>query len=165
MENKNTDVNASVDYQKLLNEETLQTLERMKMKESNKSKELSNKDVELTNLINNISKSLTNFDEANKQYDEIMADTGVRKEFVLFLTHNFTFLLQGLELTPLELKIKNLERQIIEMEEKNAKLKSFWLREQTYIVSMTQERQKQIYELNLIRKRNSIIIQGVQKTH
>lgn len=40
------------------------------------------------------------------------------------------------------------------MEEKNAKLKSFWLREQTYIVSKTQQRQKQIYELNLIRKRN-----------
>lgn len=84
MENKNTDICTSIDYQKALNEEALQNVNRLKMKENDKLKDLTNKDTELNDLLNNIARCLTKFDDATKQYDEIMEDTGVCKEFLLF---------------------------------------------------------------------------------
>ena len=59
----------------------------------------------------------------------------------------------------MDLKIGALERSIEEIEIKNQKLKQFWLRQEGNIVTLSQQRNTQTQELNLISKQITVMEQ------
>ncbi|RZC34989.1 coiled-coil domain-containing protein 40, partial [Asbolus verrucosus] len=61
--------------------------------------------------------------------------------------------------SPLEAKITTLEKNIEEMQEQNKKLQQFWLREQTNLLKISEQRQEQIQNNNLLRKQILILEQ------
>ncbi|XP_050303237.1 coiled-coil domain-containing protein 40 [Anthonomus grandis grandis] len=62
-------------------------------------------------------------------------------------------------ISPQELRIIALEKQIEETQDKIKNLQIFWLREQKNLLSVSKERQEQIHKLNLLRKQNLILEQ------
>lgn len=56
-------------------------------------------------------------------------------------------------LSPQEIKIKALEKNITETTEKCEKLQQFWLQQQTRTVQLTNQRNEQVHNINLMRKR------------
>lgn len=60
---------------------------------------------------------------------------------------------QGSTLSPQEIKVKTQEKNIIETVEYNKKLQKFWLREQGHICQLSEQRQNQLKEMNLLKKR------------
>lgn len=63
---------------------------------------------------------------------------------------------QGSVLSPQEIKYKTIEKNITETVEINKKLQKFWLREQGHICQLSEQRQEQIKEMNLLKKRTYI---------
>lgn len=61
--------------------------------------------------------------------------------------------------SPQELRIVTLEKQIEETQDKIKNLQIFWLREQKNLLNVSKERQEQLHKLNLLKKQNMILIQ------
>lgn len=59
--------------------------------------------------------------------------------------------------SPLQLRIVDLEKTNAEMQEKNDKLQSFWLARQNSNVKLTQQRNEQLKDISLLRKRASFV--------
>jgi hypothetical protein len=57
------------------------------------------------------------------------------------------------DLSPQELKIRALERNITETAEKSEELQQFWLRQQAHTVQLANQRNEQLCNINLLRKR------------
>lgn len=55
--------------------------------------------------------------------------------------------------SPLQLRIVELEKLNAEIQEKNDKLQSFWLVQQNNNVKLTQQRNEQLKDISLLRKR------------
>lgn len=51
-----------------------------------------------------------------------------------------------------------MEKQIAEGEEKNKNMQTFWIRQQSYVIELSEKNSKQMNEINLIRKRKYNII-------
>ncbi|XP_076235044.1 lethal (2) 41Ab [Calliopsis andreniformis] len=62
------------------------------------------------------------------------------------------------ELSPQDLKIITLQKNIQELLQNNQKAQQFWIRQQGFMVSLSQQRETQIQELNLLAK--EIMIMG-----
>lgn len=61
--------------------------------------------------------------------------------------------MQAQNLSPQEIKIKALEDNTAETREKCEELQQFWLRHQTHIVQLANQRNEQLHSINLMRKR------------
>ncbi|XP_015595584.1 coiled-coil domain-containing protein 40 [Cephus cinctus] len=77
----------------------------------------------------------------NKKIEEALATTG------------------GEEISPLDVKIMTLEKNIDEIEQKNQKSQNYWLRQEGYIVTLSQQRNMQLQEINLLNKQITIMEQ------
>jgi hypothetical protein len=62
-------------------------------------------------------------------------------------------LLLQADLSPQEMKIKDLEKNITETTEKCEELQQLWLRQQTRLVRLAHQRNQQLRNINLIHKR------------
>ncbi|XP_066154408.1 coiled-coil domain-containing protein 40-like [Euwallacea fornicatus] len=62
-------------------------------------------------------------------------------------------------ISPQELRMSTLEKQVLETQDCIKFLQAFWLREQKNLLRVSQERQEQLYQLNLLKKQNMILIQ------
>ncbi|XP_066257317.1 coiled-coil domain-containing protein 40 [Euwallacea similis] len=62
-------------------------------------------------------------------------------------------------ISPQELRIVTLEKQVLETQDCVKHLQIFWLREQKGLLRVSQERQEQLHQLNLLKKQNMILIQ------
>ncbi|CAG9768078.1 unnamed protein product [Ceutorhynchus assimilis] len=62
-------------------------------------------------------------------------------------------------LSPQEIRLNSLEKQIKETQDKIKDLQIFWMREERNVLSMSQEKQEQIQKLNLLKKENFILQQ------
>lgn len=60
--------------------------------------------------------------------------------------------------SPIELRITDLEKLNSEMQEKNEKLQSFWLTQQNNNVKLTTQRDEQLKEISLLRKREYLFL-------
>nr|CAD7570180.1 unnamed protein product [Timema californicum] len=56
-------------------------------------------------------------------------------------------------MSPEELKINNLNKKIDETTEQSKKLQQFWLRQQGHIVQLSHQRDEQLHEIDILRKR------------
>ncbi|RZF35959.1 hypothetical protein LSTR_LSTR005372 [Laodelphax striatellus] len=63
------------------------------------------------------------------------------------------------DLSPEELKLKELEKQISYTEEKTEGLQTFWIRQESHIVSLSQRRSKQLHDMNILRKQLLVLEQ------
>ncbi|XP_046470092.1 coiled-coil domain-containing protein 40 isoform X1 [Neodiprion pinetum] len=77
----------------------------------------------------------------NKRIEEALENTG------------------GEEISPLDLKILTLEKNIEETEQMNQKLQLHWLRQEGYMVNLTQQRNVQTQEMSLLAKQITIMEQ------
>ena len=60
-------------------------------------------------------------------------------------------------MSPLEVKILSLEKNIAETTAKSEKLQQFWLRQQGHLIALANQRNEQVHNINLMRKRKSFI--------
>ncbi|XP_015177941.1 PREDICTED: coiled-coil domain-containing protein 40 isoform X2 [Polistes dominula] len=65
----------------------------------------------------------------------------------------------GEEISPQDLKILTLEKNIQETEQNNQRAQQFWLRQQGYMVTLSQQRDEQLQQLNLLNKEVTIMKQ------
>lgn len=56
------------------------------------------------------------------------------------------------------MKILTLEKNIEDAKENIKQLQKFWLRQQGHVVSLSQQRQEQINDMNMLKKRTQIIL-------
>ncbi|XP_047359274.1 coiled-coil domain-containing protein 40 isoform X1 [Vespa velutina] len=69
----------------------------------------------------------------------------------------------GEEINPQDLKILTLEKNIQETEQNNQKAQQFWLRQQRYMVTLSQQRDEQLQQLNILNKEVMIMEQKNMK--
>ncbi|KAL0279683.1 UNVERIFIED_CONTAM: hypothetical protein PYX00_001184 [Menopon gallinae] len=65
---------------------------------------------------------------------------------------------------PGQARVAELEKLNSEMQEKNDKMQSFWLAQQNHNVKLTNQRNQQIKELNMLRKQLAVLEQKTLKT-
>ena len=69
------------------------------------------------------------------------------------------YFIQGVELGPLEIKIKSLQKSIDKENQLIIEQQGSWLREQGELVRLTKEKDSQTSNLNLMRKQLTIMSQ------
>lgn len=57
------------------------------------------------------------------------------------------------ELSPEEIKIRELEKNISELDDQSSELQQFWLRQESHIVTVSQNRTDLLQQLSVLRKR------------
>lgn len=65
----------------------------------------------------------------------------------------------GEEVNPLDMKIITLEKNIEELQQANKKSQHFWIRQEGYMITLSQQRDLQLQELNLLSKEIMIMDQ------
>lgn len=65
----------------------------------------------------------------------------------------------GEEISPLDLKIISLEKNIEEMQKNNQKAQQYWIRQEGHMITLSQQRDLQLQELNLLNKEIMIMEQ------
>lgn len=69
------------------------------------------------------------------------------------LRFNNFFIIQQSQLSPSELKIITLEKSLVDIQESIKEMQKFWLRGQGHLCHLSEERQEQIKENTLLKKR------------
>ena len=134
-ENKNASVMSDIEIQKLANFESQRYLVELEEQLRVLGKEADGYQEEMKQLELRIMKRQREVDMLNSKLQKMVEKSGV----------NYT--------SPLEIKITTLEKKIEEIQEHIKKLQQFWLREQSNLLRISEERQEQIQNNNLIRKR------------
>ncbi|CAL7949018.1 unnamed protein product [Xylocopa violacea] len=114
-------------------------LYELSQKNSRKEKQIDalQKDIKKHDIM--IQKAQTKLLEINKLIDQILPDIG------------------GEELSPQDLKIISLEGNIKKFEQNIKKTQQFWMRQQGFVVSLSEQRESQLRELNLLEKETMIM--------
>ncbi|XP_070155282.1 coiled-coil domain-containing protein 40 [Polyergus mexicanus] len=108
-------------------------------------------------------------DAKGKEIDEIQKeikkhDTTIERKRIKIITLNKTIeeiLSQtgGEEVNPLDMKIMTLEKNIEEIQQDIKKSQQFWIRQERHMISLSQQRDLQLQELNLFNKEIMIMEQ------
>lgn len=83
-------------------------------------------------------------------------------KYLYILTYSFLQILshrEDGEVNPLDMKIKTLEKNIEEIQQSNQKAQQLWIREEGYMITLSQQRDLQLQELNLLNKEIMIMEQ------
>ena len=64
-------------------------------------------------------------------------------------------------MSPLDLKVISLEKNIQELQQTIKKTQQFWLRQQGFVVSLSQQRESQLQQLNFLEKEVMIMGQKI----
>ena len=126
---------SDIEIQKLANFESQRYLVELEEQLRVLGKEADGYQEEMKQLELRIMKRQREVDMLNSKLQKMVEKSGV----------NYT--------SPLEIKITTLEKKIEEIQEHIKKLQQFWLREQSNLLRISEERQEQIQNNNLIRKR------------
>lgn len=65
----------------------------------------------------------------------------------------------GEEISPLDIKITSLEKNIEEVQRNNQKAQQYWVRQEGHMITLSQQRDSQLQELNLLNKEIMIMEQ------
>lgn len=106
-------------------------------------------------------------DQLNKKLELLISQAGVSSNptrnqlfTLMFEVLNYAFsFAQGVELGPLEIKIKSLQKSIDKENQLIVEQQGTWLREQGELVRLTKEKDSQTTNLNLMRKQLTIMAQ------
>ncbi|KYN21225.1 PREDICTED: coiled-coil domain-containing protein 40 [Trachymyrmex cornetzi] len=136
----------------------------------------SKKLLELEQLNSNISYEKADFEELlqnnnkkEKEIDEIQKeiknhDTAIERKQIKIVNLNKTIeeILshrENGEVNPLDMKIKTLEKNIEEIQQNNQKAQQLWIRQEGYMITLSQQKDLQLQELNLLNKEIMIMEQ------
>jgi hypothetical protein len=64
--------------------------------------------------------------------------------------------MQAADLSPQEMKMKALEESITETAERCEELQQSWLRQQTHVVQLANQRNEHLHNINLLRRRKEV---------
>lgn len=84
----------------------------------------------------------------------------IRWELVLILS----FILQGVELGPLEITINSLQKSIEARQQEIAELQQMWLRQQSELVQLTKDKDLQSVDVRKLKKQLTILSQKKIRT-
>lgn len=84
----------------------------------------------------------------------------IRWELVLILS----FILQGVELGPLEITINSLQKSIEARQQEIAELQQMWLRQQSELVQLTKDKDMQSVDVRKLKKQLTILSQKKIRT-
>lgn len=84
----------------------------------------------------------------------------IRLELVLILS----FILQGVELGPLEITINSLQKSIEARQQEIAELQQMWLRQQSELVQLTKDKDMQSVDVRKLKKQLTILSQKKIRT-
>lgn len=84
----------------------------------------------------------------------------IRWEFFLILS----FILQGVELGPLEITINSLQKSIEARQQEIAELQQMWLRQQSELVQLTKDKDMQSVDVRKLKKQLTILSQKKIRT-
>ncbi|XP_044759572.1 coiled-coil domain-containing protein 40 [Coccinella septempunctata] len=121
--------------------------------------ELSNLIKDLTSTKMQLEKELGDFQDKLKEYDNLI----VKRQRLIDKLNNkvmeMVTIIGGKEISPAEMKIKTLEKNIEDAKERIKELQTFWMREQRNVLSLSETRQQQIANNDLLRKQILILQQ------
>ncbi|XP_023727369.1 coiled-coil domain-containing protein 40 isoform X2 [Cryptotermes secundus] len=140
-ENQLTQARLDVEHQKGMNEQTSILLEELKKQVESKENDLQSMESDLRHSMLEAHKKQGALDSLQKKLEELTSKSGVE------------------DLSPQEMKIRDLERNITETAEKSEELQQFWLRQQAHTVQLANQRNEQLRNINLIRKQVLILDQ------
>ncbi|XP_022900304.2 coiled-coil domain-containing protein 40 [Onthophagus taurus] len=140
-ENKNAKILMDIESQKRFNAELESHLKELLVQQNEVEMKLNSVISQSEYLVNLTAKRERDVHVLNQKYEALMERAG------------------NVERSPHELKINALEQHIAEVQEKNKELQRFWLREQSHVVFLSEQRQQQIHDSNLLRKQTMILEQ------
>uniref|UniRef100_V9IH88 Coiled-coil domain-containing protein 40 n=1 Tax=Apis cerana TaxID=7461 RepID=V9IH88_APICE len=98
-----------------------------------------------------------NYKRKQKKYEAMIGKSQTKLLGINKLIEQILPSIGGEELSPQDLKIVSLEKNIQELQQNIKKAQQFWLRQQGFFVSLSQQRESQLRELNLLEKEIMII--------
>ncbi|XP_018330107.1 coiled-coil domain-containing protein 40 isoform X2 [Agrilus planipennis] len=140
-ENLNAKVLMEVETQKFLIEKIQQTINEVEKEQTSYDAEIKANKTLVTEIEGQFLKKRREINILTKKIETIMQQTG------------------GVEVSPLELKIQTLEKNLVDINEDIKQLERYWLREQAYIVGLTQKRQNQLRDINVMKKQIMLLTQ------
>ncbi|KAK2586864.1 hypothetical protein KPH14_009802 [Odynerus spinipes] len=115
--------------------------QELSQKNNEKEKDINELQKEIKKCDTTIGRKQMKIISLNKMIEQILASTG------------------GEEISPQDLKILTLEKNIQETEQNNQRAQQFWLRQQGYMVTLSQQRDEQLQQLNILNKEVMIMEQ------
>ncbi|XP_045477303.1 coiled-coil domain-containing protein 40 [Harmonia axyridis] len=106
-----------------------------------------------------LEKELSDFQDTLKDYDNLIVKRQRLTDKLNNKVMEMVTVIGGREISPAEIKIKTLEKNIEEAKEKIKELQMFWMREQRNVLSLSESRQQQIANNDLLRKQILILQQ------
>ncbi|XP_036138462.1 coiled-coil domain-containing protein 40 isoform X2 [Monomorium pharaonis] len=118
--------------------------------------------MELEELLQNNIKKGKEIDEIQKEIKK--HNTAIERKQVKIISLNKTIEemlshTESGEINPLDIKIKTLEKNIEEIQQSNQKAQQLWIRQEGYMITLSQQRDLQLQELNLHNKEIMIMEQ------
>ncbi|KAG5870507.1 hypothetical protein JTB14_006839 [Gonioctena quinquepunctata] len=139
-DNKNSSLSAETESKKFINDENFRLLKEIQVQQTELEKEADNLQAE------------------NERFELVFRK---RERQVDVLTSKLEKMIAKISTltSPQELRILELQKHIEETQDLIRKLQSYWLREQKNILAVSNERQQQIHDLNMLRKQALILEQ------
>lgn len=113
--------------------------------------------LELTQKNTGKEKQIDELQKETKKYEAMIGKSQTKLLGINKLIEQILPSIGGEELSPQDLKIVSLEKNIQELQQNIKKAQQFWLRQQGFFVSLSQQRESQLRELNLLEKEIMII--------
>ncbi|KAI4455962.1 coiled-coil domain-containing protein 40 [Holotrichia oblita] len=138
-ENRNATVLMDVECQKGTNDELARTLAELRKQQAVVDKQILGYNDEINKCYSSVNKKQREIELLTNKLEKIRSGDNIK--------------------SPHELKISALEQHIEHVQEKNKDLQKFWLREQGHVVCLSEQREEQIHDSNLLRKQTLILEQ------
>ncbi|CAK9822119.1 Coiled-coil domain-containing protein 40 [Anthophora retusa] len=113
--------------------------------------ELSQKNIGKEKQIDELQKEI-------KRYEIVIEKTQTKLQGINKFIDQILLNIGGEDLSPQDLKIISLEKNMQKLQQNIKKAQQFWMRQQGFVVSLSQQRESQLRELNLLEK--EIMIMG-----
>ncbi|KOC60545.1 Coiled-coil domain-containing protein 40, partial [Habropoda laboriosa] len=113
--------------------------------------ELSQKNIEKEKQIDELQKEI-------KKHEIMIEKTQTKLQGINKFIDQIILNIGGEDLSPQDLKIISLEKNMQKLQQNIKKTQQFWMRQQSFVVSLSQQRESQLRELNLLEK--EIMIMG-----
>ncbi|KYQ57453.1 Coiled-coil domain-containing protein 40 [Trachymyrmex zeteki] len=156
------DSKESIQEQELLLVETENSYGKKLLELEQLNSNISYEKMDLEELLKNNNKKEKEIDEIQKEIKK--HDTAIERKQIKIVNLNKTIeeILshrENGEVNPLDMKIKTLEKNIEEIQQNNQKAQQLWIRQEGYMITLSQQKDLQLQELNLLNKEIMIMEQ------
>ncbi|KYN01618.1 Coiled-coil domain-containing protein 40, partial [Cyphomyrmex costatus] len=156
------DSKESIQEQELLLAETENSCGKKLLELEQLNSNISYEKMEFDELLQNNNKKEKDIDEIQKEVKK--HDTAIERKQVKIInlnkiTEEILSHRENGEVNPLDMKIKTLEKNIEEVQHNNQKAQQLWIRQEGYMITLSQQRDLQLQQFNLLNKEIMIMEQ------